>query len=340
MGSRLPHYPATAANLGPVRRPIVLLAFLATCTSVSSPPATTPAVPSPATSGPTTEAPSTTSTTAADTTSSTSTTTTTSTAAPPSSPTTVPTSTTATPTTTAPLPEGVTEPPEWLGTRPLETDENGNPLPAETPPELSDRRFVTEDLLPPPEEPGFHATIGPVPGDVLERSTWSEECPVGVEGLAYVTVTFVGFDGRDHTGELLMAAEVADDIVEVFRTLYEARFPIEEMRIASRADLDAPPTGDGNSTTMFVCRPVTGGQSWSEHARGLAIDINPFHNPYVRGDLVLPELARDYVDRDRGLPGMITEGDAVTQAFDRIGWEWGGRWSSLKDYQHFSATGR
>ncbi|HEX7097731.1 MAG TPA: M15 family metallopeptidase [Acidimicrobiia bacterium] len=199
---------------------------------------------------------------------------------------------------------------------------------------------MTRDLLPPPEEPGFHATIGPVPEDVLQRSTWSEECPVGVDDLAYVTVTFVGFDGRDHTGELLLAASVAEDIVDVFRALYEERFPIEQMRVASRQDLDAPPTGDGNDTTMFVCRPVTGGQNWSEHAFGRAIDINPFHNPYVRGDVVLPELAGDYLDRDRELPGMIREGDVVTQAFDRIGWGWGGRWSSLKDYQHFSANGR
>lgn len=317
-----------------MRRSVVLLLFLAACAN-AAPPAPTDEPAPPTAAPPSTIAPTTTipPATAAPEPSSSSTTTTTTTS----------TSTTPTsiPATTSPtLPAGVTEPPEWLGTRVLEVDDNGLPLPVETPPELSDRRFATKDLLPLPEQPGFHATIGPVPEDVLDRSTWSSACPVAVEELAYVTVTFVGFDGRDHTGELLLAASAAEDIVDVFRTLYDARFPIEEMRIASSEDLDAPPTGDGNDTTMFVCRPVTGGQSWSEHARGLAIDINPFHNPYVRGDLVLPELARDYTDRDRGLPGMITEGDVVTQAFDRIGWEWGGRWSSLKDYQHFSATGR
>ncbi|HSJ36288.1 MAG TPA: M15 family metallopeptidase [Acidimicrobiia bacterium] len=213
-------------------------------------------------------------------------------------------------------------------------------MPASTPPELSDRRLTTVDVLPSPPDDRFRSSVGPVPADVLARSTWTEECPVSPEDLAYVTVTFRGFDGLAHTGELIVAESVATDLVSVFEAIYVADFPLEEMRVTSSADLEAAPTGDGNATSGFACRPVTGGQRWSEHALGLAIDVNPFHNPYVRGDLVLPELAGDYLDRTRRLPGMITEGDAVTRAFDAIGWKWGGRWSSLKDYQHFSLRGR
>jgi hypothetical protein len=249
-----------------------------------------------------------------------------------------PTTTTAPPTTT--LPPGVTPPPNWLGTRPLPLDGNGDPLPAPTPPELSDRRFATVDLLPPPPDDRFHSSIGPVPDDVAARSTWQEACPSALDDLAYVTVSFRGFDQLPHTGELIVAESVAVDIVSVFEALYAAGYPIEEMRVTSPADLEASPTGDGNVTSAFACRPVTGGTRWSEHAYGLAIDVNPFHNPYVRGDRVLPELAADYLDRARDLPGMITDGDAVTAAFAAIGWEWGGHWSSLKDYQHFSQRGR
>lgn len=244
---------------------------------------------------------------------------------------------TAPPTT---LPAGVGPPPVWLGTRPLPLDTDGNPLPASTPPELSDRRLTTVDVLPSPPDDRFRYSVEPVPADVLARSTWTEECPVSPEDLAYVTVTFRGFDGLPHTGELIVAESVAMDMVSAFEAIYAAGFPIEEMRVTSPADLRAPPTGDGNATSAFACRPVTGGHRWSEHAFGLAIDVNPFHNPYLRGELVLPELAGDYLDRARHLPGMITEGDAVTRAFDAIGWEWGGRWSSLKDYQHFSLRGR
>lgn len=242
------------------------------------------------------------------------------------------------PTTTVPatttLPPGVTERPDWLGTR---TVEYGVPIP--TPPELSDRRFVTVDHLPPPTD-GFEAAYGQVPSEVAARSTWTEECPVGLEDLSYMTVAFRGFDGRDHMGEMIVAASAVEDLVAVFETLYEADYPIEEMRVASMEDLEAEPTGDGNLTESFVCRLATGGSTWSQHAFGLAVDINPFHNPYLRGDVLIPEMAGAYLDRDRVLPGMIVEGDVVTQAFDAIGWGWGGRWSTLDDWQHFSRSGR
>ena len=75
----------------------------------------------------------------------------------------------------------------------------------------------------------------PAPAAVIARSTWKPGCPVGADDLAWVRLTFCGFDGRRHTGELLVNRSVADDLVEVFRRLYDARFPIEEMRI-TRAD--------------------------------------------------------------------------------------------------------
>jgi hypothetical protein len=89
----------------------------------------------------------------------------------------------------------------------------------------------------------------------------------------------------------------------------------------------------------MVCRPTTGQTFWSAHALGLAIDVNPFQNPYVRGDLVLPELASSYVDRHQQRPGMIIDGDVVVEAFAAIGWTWGGRWDDPVDTMHFSATG-
>ena len=112
------------------------------------------------------------------------------------------------------------------------------------------------------------------------------------------------------------------------------------MEITTAAALHAPPTGDGNDTSAFACRPVRGQTTWSEHAYGRAIDVNPFINPYVKGSLVLPELAGAYTDRTRDVPGMIVAGGPVVQAFRDAGFGWGGNFSSLKDYQHFSTTGR
>jgi D-alanyl-D-alanine carboxypeptidase len=263
---------------------------------------------------------------------------------PPASTTTAATSsiaTTVVPTTTTdPLPAGVTQPPHWLGTRALPITDDGFGEVQATPPELVDRRFTTEDLLDPPENGGFVATIDSVPLGVAARSTWHEGCPVTLDDLRYLTVSFRGFDQRAHTGELMVSVDYAEDVVGVFETLWDVRYPIEEMRITAAQELELPPTGDGNNTESFVCRPATGGSSWSRHAYGRAIDVNPFHNPYHRGEVVLPELSSAYLDRERDLPGMLAPGDPVVEAFAAIGWEWGGYWSTLKDYQHFSDNGR
>lgn len=244
------------------------------------------------------------------------------------------------PTTTTTTQPNPFTPPEWLGTRelPLRPDGFGEILP--TPPELVDRAFATPDLLSPPSGEDFIGAVSPVPDDVLARSTWTPECPVALEDLAYLTVSHWGFDGEHHRGEMLVNARHAEAVLGVFARLHEVRFPIEEMRVIRADELDLPPTGDGNVTTGFVCRPVVGSTSWSMHASGEAIDINPFHNPYVKGDLVLPELASVFTNRATVRPGMIVEGDPVVEAFDSIGWEWGGRWTSLIDPMHFSTNGR
>lgn len=235
---------------------------------------------------------------------------------------------------------GAVPPPDWLGQRTLPTDSAGVVAARTTPPELDERRFITLDTLPAPPDDAFVSSVEPLAGDPLARSTWVEGCPVPVADLRYVTAGFWGFDGRPHRGELILHHEVADDIVSVLADLYQARFPIEEMRVVTQADLDADPTGDGNNTASFVCRPVVGGSRFSEHAHGLAIDLNPFQNPYVKGDLVLPELATSYLDRDRLRAGMVMDGDVAVEAFAQVGWGWGGRWSSLKDYQHFALNNR
>ena len=232
-----------------------------------------------------------------------------------------------------------TPPPKWLYTRVLPRRPDGWGERRPTPKALRDRRLYSPDHLPPPPSLTFTAAIGRVPKRVVARSTWRPDCPLPLSELRYATFSFWGFDDRPHTGEMIVNADAAKDLVGVLRTLYKARFPIEEMRVRRAGEIDAPPTGDINNTDVFDCRPATGGSTWSQHAYGLAIDINPFHNPYLKGDLVVPELAEAYLDRDWHRPGMIQPGDVVTRAFADIGWGWGGEWNSLKDWQHFSASG-
>lgn len=243
--------------------------------------------------------------------------------------------------TPIPTPEPGTVPPAWLGTRVLPTASSGYGEARPTPRVLRERRFTLPDTLEPLPGDGFAARVAdPAPDEVLARSTWAPGCPVGRDELAWVRVTFRGFDGARHTGELLVATSVAADVVSVFRDLWRAEFPLEELRVTTRAELDAAPTGDGNNSGGFVCRPVTGGASYSQHAFGTAIDVNPFQNPYGKDGVVLPELASSYLDRERVRPGMVTADGPVVRAFARVGWGWGGAWSSLVDYQHFSLSGR
>lgn len=230
--------------------------------------------------------------------------------------------------------------PDWLGTRPLPLRPDGLGEVQPTPLELVDRQFATPPQLEPPSDDSFHHTIDAVPADVAERSTWQPDCPVALEDLRYMTVSFWGFDGGHHTGELLVNVSAVEAMADVFAQLHDARFPIEELRITRTDELDAPPTGDGNVSGAFVCRPTVQNSSWSEHASGLAIDLNPFHNPYVRDDAVIPELASVYLDRDDRRPGMIIDGGVVTRAFADNGWEWGGTWQTSKDFMHFSPSGR
>jgi len=259
------------------------------------------------------------------------------------------TTTTAVVAATTSVPAGASEPlattttaPVWIigaSTLPLRPDGFGEIQP--TPAPLVDRRLPTVDVLAPPVSGGYESAIVPIDDAVRDRmgGTWQAGCPVELDVLRYVTVSFRGFDGASHTGELVVHTDVAADVVEVFRRIFDADFPIEEMRLVTDADLAASPTGDGNNTAAFVCRVVRGGTRFSAHASGLAIDVNPFQNPYTSDDIVLPELASAYVDRSYVRPGMVFDGDVVVHAFEAIGWEWGGRWSDPSDTMHFTATG-
>jgi hypothetical protein len=238
------------------------------------------------------------------------------------------------PTTRPPVP--------WrVGARPLPLRPDGFGQVQPTPAPLRTRRLPTLDRLPPPPGGRFRSSVRPISPAVRARmgTTWKPGCPVGLTELRYLTVSFRGFDGRPHTGELVVHQRVATGVVSVFARLYRARFPIEEMRLVTGADLEAHPTGDGNNTAAFVCRSARKQTRWSAHAYGLAVDVNPFQNPYRGGDLVLPELAGAYLDRANRRPGMVGPGDTVTDAFASLGWTWGGTWRSPKDFMHFSATG-
>ncbi len=171
-------------------------------------------------------------------------------------------------------------------------------------------------------------------------NSWREGCPVGLEDLRLLTVTHWNFDDAAQTGEVIVHAAYATDLLSVFETLYEAKFPIERMELVDVYGGNDDRSMSANNTSAFNCREVAWRPGvWSNHAAGQAIDINPLINPYVKGDTVLPPEARPFVDRSVRAVGGIYPDDVVVRAFAAIGWGWGGDWSSAKDWQHFSASG-
>jgi hypothetical protein len=188
-------------------------------------------------------------------------------------------------------------------------------------------------------EPRFRATIGPAPAERMTES-WRPGCPVPLDDLRLLTLTHWRFDGEVHRGELVIHADQARAVKEVFRALFQARFPIKRMQLVDVYGGDDYRSMAANNTSGFNCRTVEGSSSWSEHAYGRAIDINPIQNPAVQDGRVSPPAGTRYLYRSRPAKGLIRADDAVVRAFAAIGWGWGGYWTSLKDYQHFSATGR
>jgi len=175
---------------------------------------------------------------------------------------------------------------------------------------------------------------------LMVGSSWHAGCPTRIRDLRLVNVTYRGFDDRPQHGRLAVHRTWADEILVVFRRLYREGFPIRRVRLVDRFDADDRESMRHDNTSAFNCRFVAGTTSWSQHAFGRAIDINPVENPYVDGSHVSPRRGRRYLDRSDVRPGMIVRGGVVLRAFQRIGWGWGGAWSSAKDYQHFSANGR
>lgn len=195
----------------------------------------------------------------------------------------------------------------------------------------------------------FVGRVTTIPPD-LEREmrgkTWRPGCPIPPAQLRLLAVSYWGLDDRPHVGPMVVNASVAVDVVAVFRRLFRARFPIKHVALATeyRPNRDDPNTMR-SVTASFNCRPVVTplgpGTSLSMHSYGLAVDVNPLQNPYVASSgYVRQRAARGFRDRSRDEPGMIHAEGLVVRAFAAIGWEWGGNWSSSKDYMHFSVNGR
>lgn len=185
----------------------------------------------------------------------------------------------------------------------------------------------------------------PITEDVKERIyglSYKENCTVPYEDLNYVGVLYVDFDGNTQTGEIICNKAIAKDLAEIFMELYENEYEIDKIRLVDEYNADDDLSCLDNNTSCFNFRVVGGTNSLSKHALGLAIDINPFYNPYVTYpngvERISPPGSEPYADRNADFPHKIDYNDLCYKLFMEHGFTWGGDWKTLKDYQHFQKT--
>lgn len=159
--------------------------------------------------------------------------------------------------------------------------------------------------------------------------------PISFDELSYLKVSYYGFDGKYHVGEMVVNKKVAKEVVDIFEELLDHKYPIEKIKLIDDYKADDNLSMSDNNSSSFCYRAITNGNSLSKHSLGLAIDINPVQNPYVSNNQVLPSNGSDYLNRNYIRKGMIVKNDVCYNAFVKRGWTWGGNWKSIKDYQHF-----
>lgn len=174
----------------------------------------------------------------------------------------------------------------------------------------------------------------------MQGRSYPQECGIARSELRYLELSHYDFNGEEHIGQMVCNRQIADDLLYIFRKLYEAEYPIARMRLIDDYDASDQRSMADNNTSCFCYRRIAGSETLSKHSRGMAVDVNPLYNPclYVRSGRVLPPEGKPYAhnrSKRKDIPGMIDASDLCYRLFLSRGFRWGGSWRSLKDYQHF-----
>lgn len=158
---------------------------------------------------------------------------------------------------------------------------------------------------------------------------------INLNDLSYLNITYWGFDEMPHIGEMVVNKNIAQEVLDIFREVYDYKYPIEKINLIDEYGADDEKSMEDNNTSAFCYRTIANSNKLSNHSLGYAIDINPLYNPYVSGNSVSPVSSSLYMDRNIVHKGTISKGDFLYNAFIKRGWQWGGDWKYKKDYQHF-----
>ena len=176
----------------------------------------------------------------------------------------------------------------------------------------------------------------------IKGKSYKDNCPLPLADLRYLHVLHKDFEGNTHEGELICNTYIAYDVMDIFMKLYDAGYPIEKVRLVDEYDADDETSMRDNNSSSFNFRFISHTTKISKHGLGLAVDINTLYNPYVKevnGKLnIEPATAGEYTDRTKSFPYKIDREDLCYKLFTEHGFEWGGNWRTVKDYQHFEVS--
>jgi len=177
---------------------------------------------------------------------------------------------------------------------------------------------------------------------MIQNGSYHKGCPVSIDKLRYITLTYKDFYGDIKKGEMIVHKDIASNVVNIFKELYEIGYPIHRMSLVSHFGGNDWKSIEADNTSAFNCRNATGTNHFSKHAYGKAIDINPIENPYISKSGHISHKAslkfrvRKHIDNSPQDRAMIIKGDKALEIFKKYGFIWGGEWKYIKDYQHFS----
>ena len=200
-----------------------------------------------------------------------------------------------------------------------------------------------EDACPPKDESGFSVSeIDEATFARMKGKSYKDNCPIPLDDLRYVRVLHKDIKGETHEGELVCSKYIASDVLEIFRALFEAGYPVERVRLVDEYDADDETSMRDNNSSCFNFRFISHTTKISKHGLGLAVDINTLYNPYIKETndtrILEPATAEPYIDRTKDFPYKIEKGDLCYRLFTERGFEWGGEWKTVKDYQHFEVS--
>ena len=174
----------------------------------------------------------------------------------------------------------------------------------------------------------------------IDGKSYKKNCPLPLSELRYLRLAHKNFRGETETGELICNVAIADALTDIFKRLYAENYPIEKIRLIDEYDADDELSMRDNNSSCFNFRYVSHTNRISLHGYGLAVDINPLYNPYIKtvdGEkIIAPANSVEFEDRTKDFPHKIDEDDICVKLFAEHGFLWGGNcWDDEKDYQHF-----